>query len=157
MVGVLEIASYPVNHFPARAAVRELVAHATGRPMGGRAFDVVETLVFFFATLALALKVTNLGAVFSLVGGTCGSIIILGLPGAVLVRYAWDKHQRSRQGGHLGRPLLGEEGGVDDVAAGEDEQRLYHAWRSKLFVAGVMLCTASAALIIFTVARLVQP
>jgi hypothetical protein len=135
--------------------VRELAAYVAGRPVGGRAFDVVETLVFLGATLALALKVTNLGAVFSLVGGTCGSLIIMGLPGAALVRYAWGKHQRSRQGGHLGRPLLGEEDRVGGPAAGEGV-RLYHAWRSKLFAAGVMLCAASAALVVFTVAQLVD-
>jgi amino acid permease len=142
VVGVLEVASYPVNHFAARAAVADLLRQATGREVGGRAFDALEAAIFLGATLALALRVADLGAVFSLVGGTCGSVIILGMPGLLLLRYSRDKHRDSRRGGAQSRLLGGQ---------GEGEER-YDAWRSKLFAAGLALCVACAALFSYAVA-----
>lgn len=68
-IGLVLIASYPVVHFPARAAVRELLQHllagsragAVLADGGGGRFAVVEALCFFGATLALALTCTDLG------------------------------------------------------------------------------------------------
>jgi len=68
-IGLVLIASYPVVHFPARAAVRELLQHlASGSRVGaaladggGGRFAAVEALCFFGATLALALSCTDLG------------------------------------------------------------------------------------------------
>ncbi len=60
-IGLVLIASYPVVHFPARAAISELLHHATGRQFVGRAFICGEALTFFAATLAIALRCTDLG------------------------------------------------------------------------------------------------
>ena len=68
-IGLVLIASYPVVHFPARAAVRELLHQLAGSGKiggaladgGGGQFAVVEALCFFCATLALALSCTDLG------------------------------------------------------------------------------------------------
>lgn len=68
-IGLVLIASYPVVHFPARAAVRELLHQLAGSGKiggtladgGGGQFAVVEALCFFGATLALALSCTDLG------------------------------------------------------------------------------------------------
>ena len=51
-----------VNHFPARGAIRDLLEQATGRAFGGPGFLALETPAFFGSTLALALLVTDLGA-----------------------------------------------------------------------------------------------
>lgn len=60
-VGLIQIAAYVINHFPARGAIRDLIHQTTGRTVGGPGFVAVETLAFFFSTLALALLVTDLG------------------------------------------------------------------------------------------------
>ena len=155
VVGVLEIASYPVNHFPARAAIRDFVRGVCGAELGGTAFSTAETIVFFGATLALALVVEDLGAVFTLVGGTCGSVIILGLPGVLLINLAVRNHVASRR-----------QGGTDPAAApllpGREEEDevllklMYHAWWSKLFWAGMALTLACVALFSWTVASAIN-
>lgn len=47
MVGVIQIAHYPVNHNPARLATRDMLALLTGRRLFGTRFNIIETLVFF--------------------------------------------------------------------------------------------------------------
>lgn len=61
-IGLVLIASYPVVHFPARAAISELLHHATGRQFVGKAFIGAEAVVFFASTLAIAVRCTDLGA-----------------------------------------------------------------------------------------------
>ena len=64
LMGLAQLASFPINHFPARLAVCDLLESATGRALGpaaSRAFNACETLVFFGGALALALVVTDLG------------------------------------------------------------------------------------------------
>lgn len=46
---------YPVNHFPARNASRDLLSQLTGRAFEGWRFNTVEVLVFYAATLTLSL------------------------------------------------------------------------------------------------------
>lgn len=60
-VGLIIVAAYVINHFPARGAIKDLVLQTSGRSVGGPGFVAVETLAFFFSTLALALLVTDLG------------------------------------------------------------------------------------------------
>jgi sodium-coupled neutral amino acid transporter 7/8 len=91
VVGLLQIASFPINHLPARNAARDIVSCITGSVPGGRSFVIVETVLFFFTTLAISLLVTDLGAIFSVVGGTCGSVIIFGVPGVLLLKYSYGK------------------------------------------------------------------
>lgn len=146
--GILQIIHYPVNHFPARNATRDLLAQLTGRQLQSSAFNSAEVLGFFVATLGLSLVgcrafttspflsagsrcahmatlvhcqhamsasraaamlsgvgcvhslltasmacwtprpasalqvITDLGQVFKLIGGSCGSFFIFGMPGA---------------------------------------------------------------------------
>jgi hypothetical protein len=60
-IGLVITASYPVIHFPARAAARELLQHATGRCLDGRVFETAESLAFFGGTAAIALWSRDLG------------------------------------------------------------------------------------------------
>ena len=76
MIGLIQIAAYPVNHFPARAAIRELLHLATGVNLGGPGFVALETLAFFGATLALALLCSDLGKFCN----NCGSRVPCGPP-----------------------------------------------------------------------------
>lgn len=97
VVGLLQVASYPVLHNPARAAVQDLIYQVSGRRCAGDSFYILETLVFFGSTLAVAMMVTDLGVVFRLVGGTGGGLLIFTLPGLLLMQYAYGKHLLSRQ------------------------------------------------------------
>ena len=46
---------YPVNHFPARNAIRDLLVQLTGRSFEGWRFNTAEVLAFYAATLVLSL------------------------------------------------------------------------------------------------------
>lgn len=96
IVGVLQIASYPVNHFPARKALSEgIIMPLLKKEPSGNGFVFVETSVFFTLSLILALSFTELGTVFSLVGGTSGTVIIFIIPGALLLHEARDHQQQN--------------------------------------------------------------
>lgn len=60
LVGIIQIIHYPVNHAPARASTRDMLATLTGRDLGGAAFNAAEVLAFFASTLALSLVRTAL-------------------------------------------------------------------------------------------------
>lgn len=163
IVGVIEIASFPVNHLPARQAVKDAFFTATGIQLGGKSFIITETLVFYIGTLILALVVNDLGRVFSLTGGVCGSAIILGMPGLLLVQYAWKKQDESTDSRQLTSfpilsPLL-EEGGEEEQEGRQDAPRngnaKYNVWTSKFFWSGVVLIVACATLIGYTIAATV--
>lgn len=168
------ITSYPVVHFPARAASLQLLQHASGRRLEGAAFVAAEALCSFGGTLAIALWCTNLGAVFQLIGGTCGAALVLAAPGALLIQYALSKHRESRRqrqqqrpspgccGGSLHAPLLGSEavgaaelGRLPDVGSGSPPAA-YHLWASKLFWVGMLLQLLAAALCGLTVATVLR-
>ena len=97
VVGLLQIASYPVNHFPARAAIGDIVGTLVGQQPSGYAFVYVETILFFGLNLLIAMYVTDLGAVFEVIGGTCGSIIILGMPSLLLLNHSLKKVRNSKR------------------------------------------------------------
>jgi hypothetical protein len=172
MIGLIQIAAYPVNHFPARAAIRELLHLATGVNCGGPGFVALETLAFFGVTLVLALVCSDLGTIFKLLGGTCGSVLIFMMPGALLAQYAASKHRQSRQQQlqQLREPLLAaaaeaaaEGGGGDDgsggvaAAGGLAQPPLYSLWCSKLFWSGMVLLLISVALGLLTIATTIHP
>ncbi len=181
IVGVVEIASYPVNHLPARQAIKDGFSTATGVQLGGKAFIITETLVFYIGTLVLALVVQDVGSVFAVTGGVCGSAIILGMPGLLLIQYSWKKQRDSRLDSNprevASFPLFSsllEEGGDGDEE--QEEERVqyrhrhaaqssslrnnnnftrYSAWTSKLFWSGVVLVVSCVSLIVYTIAATV--
>jgi hypothetical protein len=55
LVAVIECVHYPVNHYPARNATRDLLSQLTGWRLAGRAFNTLEVFWFFSATLSLSL------------------------------------------------------------------------------------------------------
>ena len=57
-----QIIHYPVNHFPARNATRDLLTQLTGRRPLFPGYNTVEVLVFFAATLGLSLVRCRYGA-----------------------------------------------------------------------------------------------
>lgn len=117
-------------------------------------------------------------SVFEMVGGTCGSILVLAVPGALLISYASQKAVESRQllaqaplsAGSLQQPLLG---AVAAAAAAEDAeqgagsvntsaptqlspplpQQPYTVLSSKMFWAGVALQLLAAFVFVLTVWR----
>lgn len=185
LVGIIQIVHYPVNHFPARNASRDLLSQLTGRAFEGWRFNTVEVLVFYAATLTLSLLVSDLGQVFKLIGGSTGAFFIFMMPGAFLIQYAYNKHLHLREGAW--EPLLSEEGeeaeagssstaGAAGAAAaaatgaaagaaappqrarrGVRRQEEYHVLGSKLFWAGCVLQLAGAGLLALTIYTLLAP
>ena len=85
------LASYPVNHHPARAAVLDALralgcGGARCGDAAGPGVSAAATLLFFGSTLATSLLVSDLGTIFQLVGGTCGGLLIFTLPGLMLMQ-----------------------------------------------------------------------
>ncbi|KAI3436527.1 hypothetical protein D9Q98_005944 [Chlorella vulgaris] len=145
-IGLIQICAYPVNHHPARGAVLDFVRHTTGANLGGAVFHVIEPLLFYGATLTVALACSDLGVILSLVGGTCGSMLIFLMPGALLVQDALDQQRTEQQ--HplpLQEPLLLEGGAAaEDGESGCTQQQGRSLWCSMQLWAGVGLMTISA-------------
>jgi len=89
-MGLSAIASYPMNHFSARAALDDALAAWFGwlpaspgaAPLGRHAS---QTLAFLFATTLTSLVVEDLGKVFQLVGSTAGVLVMCWVPAALLL------------------------------------------------------------------------
>ncbi|KAL4451420.1 hypothetical protein ABPG77_009492 [Micractinium sp. CCAP 211/92] len=172
LVGIIQIIHYPVNHAPARNATRDLLTQLTGCSPVFRGYNTVEVFFFFVCTLGLSLLVTDLGDVFKLIGGSCGSFFIFGMPGALLLQYAWSKHVQVRQGHPLEQPLLAEEGATGGAQQAQQATGLaaqqamapqaqvpqrYHVLLSKLFWAGVLLILLALGLLALTLYTLIAP
>ncbi|PSC71694.1 AAAP family transporter: amino acid [Micractinium conductrix] len=171
LVGVIQIIHYPVNHFPARNATRDLLTQLTGRRPLFPGYNTVEVLVFFAATLGLSLIVTDLGQVFKVIGGSCGAFFIFGMPGALLLQYAYNKHLHLQDGSLLiyrqttvEAPLLG--GGEGGEPSAGESQRAQHAQQasrdhhfllSKLWWAGCALILLGLGLLALTLYTILAP
>lgn len=100
-------------------------------------------------------------------GGTCGSVLILAMPGALLVQYSRSKQlQASHQLAQLQEPLLPTPAAaaaaeVGARSAGTPSEQPwaapYSMWRSKLFYCGVALLVLSVALGTLTVVTTLHP
>lgn len=83
---------------------------------------------------------------FKVIGGTCGGILIFGMPGALLLSHALRKQQAAA----LGLQLLPPGWGAHE-AGGQQRRRAYGVWGSKLWWAGLALVLFAAALAAATV------
>ncbi|PSC73430.1 AAAP family transporter: amino acid [Micractinium conductrix] len=137
MLAVIQVVSYPVNMHPARAAARELLRLAGWQRVRG--FHTAATLLFWGGTLATALTVSGLGVVFQLVGGTCGAVLILGMPGTLLMSYAVGKW-RGQQ--------------AQQAQQQQQEAQRQPPWASELWWSGLGLVLCTAALCAYTLATL---
>jgi len=91
LMGVNGIVSYPVNLFPCRQALDHLLVTVLGWSADARGVSerhLPLTAALFGGSLAVALVVTDLGAVFQLVGGTAGAAIMFIVPGLVAMQLA---------------------------------------------------------------------
>ena len=84
------VASFPVNHHAARAALDDLLADAFGWAHCAPGHAPVmrhasQTLAFVALTSVVAFIVTDLGKVFELIGATCGSLVMFVIPAGLLV------------------------------------------------------------------------
>ncbi|EFN58616.1 hypothetical protein CHLNCDRAFT_50436 [Chlorella variabilis] len=166
-IGLIQICAYPVNHHPARGAVRDLIFQTTDRTVGGRAFYALEPLAFFGTTLALALVCSDLGVILKLVGGTCGAMLIFLMPGALLVQYSLTKHRASRRQQPLREPLL--PGGEAAAEAGDSGahtphgQQHVHAteafslWWSILFWTAIVLLLLGSFVALLAIITTIRP
>jgi hypothetical protein len=89
-MGLSAVASFPVNHHAARAALDDLLAEAFGweacapgqAPVTRHA---TQTFAFVLFTTLVAFVVEDLGKVFELIGATCGSLVMFVIPALLLL------------------------------------------------------------------------
>ncbi|KAL2644177.1 hypothetical protein R1flu_011764 [Riccia fluitans] len=103
MVGIV---CYPVQHFPARSIVDDAIKALMKAPEAGFSWTRHTLITFFFvgSTLTVALLVTDLGTVFSIVGSTGGVMVVFIIPGLLLIRGIHTKPV-----GYTDHTLIGEE------------------------------------------------
>lgn len=166
VVGLLQIASFPINHLPARNAAKDILTCLVGSVPGGKLFTIVETVLFFATTLAISLLITDLGAIFSLVGGTCGSVIIFGVPGILILKYSYNKRDwlRAEKPGEENQGSQGVEHQANDDGDANNNTGImqncdfneqvvgtHHLLKSKLFWMGCLLLVVCITIIIYTI------
>ncbi|KAL3697430.1 hypothetical protein R1sor_011506 [Riccia sorocarpa] len=85
MVGIV---CYPVQHFPARSIVDDAIKALMKAPEAAFSWTrhTLITLFFVGSTLTVALLITDLGTVFSIVGSTGGVMVVFIIPGLLLMR-----------------------------------------------------------------------
>lgn len=114
-MGFSAIASFPVNHHAARAALDDLLAATFGweecapgqAPISRHA---TQTFGFVLTTTLVAFAVTDLGEVFQLIGATCGSLVMFVIPALLLL------HPRMRSKKDAGTRAMDDDlQGLDDV------------------------------------------
>lgn len=114
-MGFSAIASFPVNHHAARAALDDLLAATFGweECAPGQApisRHVTQTFGFVLTTTFVAFAVTDLGEVFQLIGATCGSLVMFVIPALLLL------HPRMRSKKDAGTSAMDDDlQGLDDV------------------------------------------
>mmetsp|Transcript_5101 Transcript_5101/g.18215 ORF Transcript_5101/g.18215 Transcript_5101/m.18215 type:complete len:405 (+) Transcript_5101:3322-4536(+) len=115
-MGVNAIGSYAMNHFSHRAALDDTLCamfgwtkRAAGMAPLGR--HVSQTIAFVFATGVVASLVSDLGAVFTVVGSTAAVLVIFVVPGLLCARPAWSVVVARRRAG--ARRRGGGEGGEE--------------------------------------------
>jgi len=114
-MGFSAIASFPVNHHAARAALDDLLAATFGweECAPGQApisRHVTQTFGFVLTTTFVAFAVTDLGEVFQLIGATCGSLVMFVIPALLLL------HPRMRSKKDAGTRAMDDDlQGLDDV------------------------------------------
>ncbi|KDD75444.1 hypothetical protein H632_c683p2 [Helicosporidium sp. ATCC 50920] len=165
LVGAMKVVSYPINHNPARRALKDVMEQATGRSWEGPLFHYGATLLFFGATLALALRVHDLGVVFKVIGGTNGAVLIFTLPGLMLIKYSYAKHLEWQRYLDAQRGDAPRESARDALLppADADASRYaslpqpYHYLSSKLWWSGVALVAFSVAVCIVSLHNIFFP
>ena len=87
------IISYPINHFPARLILEDLlwpvvypadVNPSTGRLPYSFRRSIFSTIAFWASSLGLSLVIDDLGKVFQFLGSTCGTLFIFVCPALML-------------------------------------------------------------------------
>ena len=111
------VASFPVNHHAARAALDDLLADAFGWTHCAPGHAPVmrhasQTLSFVALTSLVAFIVTDLGKVFELIGATCGSLVMFVIPAGLLLH---PKLRRRRKVSSRASPLDDDLRDLDDV------------------------------------------
>ncbi|KAL3697453.1 hypothetical protein R1sor_011529 [Riccia sorocarpa] len=87
-MAVVAMVCYPPHSHPARSILDDAWKAVVNAPADVFSWTrhIVITMFFFLATLGVALAVTDLGTVFSLVGSTGGVLVVFIIPGVLLIR-----------------------------------------------------------------------
>lgn len=92
-LAVVAICSIPINHFPARSALHELLGLCRGEEDGAareapgqmsRRFILLETSIWFVLMLAMGITIPNLDVLNDILGTTAGVSVIFLLPGLLI-------------------------------------------------------------------------
>ena len=116
-MGFSAVASFPVNHHAARAALDDLLAEAFGweacapgqAPVTRHA---TQTFAFVVFTTLVAFAVEDLGKVFEFIGATCGSLVMFVIPALLLLH---PKMRSSKAAADVEEPADDLLDGLDDV------------------------------------------
>lgn len=96
-IAVVALIAYPINLFPARLILEDLVwpriynnrdddGNLVALPFSMKR-HVLQTLAYLASTGGLALKVTDLGNVFTVLGSTCGTLFVFIAPCVLVYRH----------------------------------------------------------------------
>ncbi|BBN02053.1 hypothetical protein Mp_2g12390 [Marchantia polymorpha subsp. ruderalis] len=87
-MAVVAMVCYPLQSHPARSIVDDAYKAISKAPVHAFSWTrhIVITLIFFVSTLAVALIISDLGTVFSIVGSTGGVMVVFIIPGVLLIR-----------------------------------------------------------------------
>lgn len=97
-IGVVALIAYPINLFPARLILEDLVwprvynnkdvnGNLVALPFSMKR-HVLQTLAFLASTGGLAMVVTDLGPVFQVLGSTCGTLFIFITPAIMVYKHS---------------------------------------------------------------------
>ncbi|CAM6100998.1 unnamed protein product [Calypogeia fissa] len=86
-MAVVAMVCYPLQHHPARLIIDDAVKYVAKVSESGFSWTrhILITLGFFSFTLGVALLITDLGKVFSIVGSTGGVMVVFIIPGILLL------------------------------------------------------------------------
>jgi len=125
MVGLIQVAAYPINHHPARGAIRDLMQQTAGRAPAGLGFVAAETLLFFGTTLGLAIICDDLGVYWQ-----AAQFVLRGLFELCVVPCSAASAAQSHNGMHPPRSLIwGARACQRKLAPGHAGQQTLHAPR----------------------------
>ncbi|KAL2644170.1 hypothetical protein R1flu_011757 [Riccia fluitans] len=87
-MAVVAMVCYPLQSHPARSIIDDAWKAVVNAPADVFSWTrhITITMTFFLSTLGVALLITDLGTVFSIVGSTGGVMVVFIVPGVLLIR-----------------------------------------------------------------------
>eukprot|EP00941_MAST-03F_sp_MAST-3F-sp1_P004913 g4913.t1 len=97
MISIAGICCYPLNHFPGRSALFNIL-FKEGSPAPTRWMFNFEAVCFVSFTCLIAILVPTIHVVFDLLGATCAATLMFLFPAVIFWKYSARKVQRDENG-----------------------------------------------------------